>query len=117
MKKVILLILVCFLTGCLMKLGKDALPLMTDAQKQVVIEAETYTNQTTINDLTKAFGPPVKMGVGGVNPEWSIWHDGKETRMRAYFISGGLDKVHYMSLDPMWGYIIHYDENGARPEF
>ena len=114
MRVSLLIVLVVFFSGCALKTGKEALVLMSDDQKNIVRVIKGFSSDTTIQEISDKFGEPHNQGVGGINPSWKLMHNGKESRLRAYFITGGLNKIQYMSLDPFWGYSVYYDEQGSR---
>ena len=113
-RKVLLVILVMALSACGMKTGSDALALMNQGRKDTVEIMHGLTMSTTISDIKKILGDPSDMGISDLNPTWELLHEGKTTHLRAYFLTHQLNKVQYMSLDPMWGYTTYYDENGVR---
>ena len=113
MRKVTLILFVIFIAGCGMKTGEDALNIMSKDQKEIALLMKNFTRKTTVSEISNHLGEPSSGGVGGVNPEWTIMHGEKETRLRAYFVTNGLNKIQYISLKPMWGYTLYYNDNGA----
>lgn len=111
LKSLTLIFITLFIAGCDIKIGDDAIALMSQEQKNIVAVAKKFSATTTTDDITKILGRPYDKGVAGVNPQWNFKHGDHETRLKAYFISGSLDKVQYTSLDPLWGYSIYYDSD------
>ena len=100
-----------FLSGC-GTFGKDAIKLMDEVELEVLNQLRSYSIQTTEQDISKNFGPPIK-GAGTIRPSWEVVSGEQPKRVQAYFITGGLNKVHFLSLDPLWGYVIHYNSDGT----
>ncbi len=95
-------------------MGKDAIPLMTDEQVQILHTLREFNWSTNPDTLSKKFGDPVLERSNQI--AWEFNHKGKVTRVYAYYLTGGMDKIHYISMDPSWGHVIYYGENGIKGE-
>lgn len=115
MRILLVAIAVLSFSGCGMKTGDEALALMSPSQKKIVEFMLSLTSNSTIEDINSSLGSATDMGVAGANPSWELRHGESTTQLRAYFLTGGLNKVQYISLSPMWGYTVYYDETGAWP--
>ena len=114
MNKIIVILTIIVLTGCSMSTGEDALTQTNQGQKHTVEILHGFSFETKIDEISAILGEAKDMGMDGLNPTWELTHDGKTTHLRAYFIENQLVKMQYISIDPMWGYVVYYNENGVR---
>ena len=96
------------LVGCVaMKFGKDAIPMMEGRDIEVLETLREYTTHTTEEDIRKDFGAPKKDALTR-RPAWELSTKAGKRRIYAYFFNRRLTKIHYFSIAPKWGHVLHY---------
>lgn len=98
------------------KLAGNALELMTPEQNQTLLQLRSFTSKTTVKDISSLFGSPTNRKPGDITVGWEIDQDGDITYVKAYFLTGGLNKIQFMSLKPFWGYTLYYNDSGVTNE-
>ena len=117
MKKALTIVFLLGLIGAfLLASSGDALTLMTPAQKSTLETLRRFKSDTDKSEISNVFGNPVKSSLGETSISWEIDQDGNITRVKAYFITGELNKIHFISLDPFWGYTLYYSLDGVSHE-
>ena len=110
MNRTLLLSTSLFLVAsCGMKINEEALPLMNNGQLETVEILESFDASTTPEQIATRLGVDGTMGADH-RADFVLVHDGAESHVRAYYLTGSLDKIQYLSLDPMWGYNVYYSE-------
>ncbi|MCP4481984.1 MAG: hypothetical protein GY817_04130 [bacterium] len=117
MKKGLILIFVIGIIGSfLVNTSTDALALMTTPQKSTLETLRSFTSNSTKADISNEFGQPVKGAVGEVTVSWEMVQLEQTTRIKAYFLTGKLNKIQFLSLEPFWGYTLYYSKEGVSNE-
>ncbi len=116
-KKGLILIFVIGIIGVFIgNTSTDALALMTAPQKATLETLRSFTSNSTKTDISKEFGEPVKAAVGEVTVSWELVQLDQTTRIKAYFLTGKLNKIQFLSLEPFWGYTLYYSKEGVSNE-
>ena len=89
---------------------------MTAPQKETLETLRAFSSNTSERDISKIFGSPVKSDFNKTTISWELSQEGKTTRVKAYFLTGDLNKIQFISLEPFWGYTLYYSENGVKNE-
>lgn len=117
MKKSILLVFVIGLIGAFyLNASEDALTLMSAPQKSTLEKLRSFDTHTSKADISNEFGEPLNNTLNDTTISWEVKQDSKVTRVKAYFLTGELNKVQFLSLDPFWGYTLYYSKNGVENE-
>ncbi|MEH6396067.1 hypothetical protein [Pseudoalteromonas sp.] len=117
MKKGLILIFVIGIIGAfLVNTSTDALALMTAPQKATLETLRSFTSNSSKTDISNEFGEPVKAAIGEVTVSWELVQLDQTTRIKAYFLTGKLNKIQFLSLEPFWGYTLYYSKEGVSNE-
>ena len=111
LQRTLLLSIALFLSSCEMKIDDEALPLMNDGQRKTVEILELFDSATSPEQIATSLGVDGTMGAPH-RADFVLVHDGAESHVRAYYVSGSLDKIQYLSMSPMWGYSVYYTATG-----
>lgn len=76
----------------------------------------SFNTHTSKADISNEFGKPLSSTLNETTISWEVNQGFKVTRVKAYFLTGKLNKIQFLSLDPFWGYTLYYSENGVERE-
>ncbi len=89
---------------------------MTEHQKETLENLRSFNSNTTSDEISQMFGNPIKSTLADTTISWEIEQEGKVTRVKAYYLTGELNKIQFLSLDPFWGYTLYYSGKGVKSE-
>ncbi len=115
-KGLILIFVIGIIGAFLVNTSTDALALMTAPQKATLETLRSFTSNSTKTNISNEFGEPVKSAVGEVTVSWELVQLDQTTRIKAYFLTGKLNKIQFLSLEPFWGYTLYYSKEGVSNE-
>jgi hypothetical protein len=116
-KKTLVLVFIIGIIGALLaNASGNALTLMTPPQKITLETLRSFKSGTTKVQISNIFGEPVKSTIGETTISWEINQASKITRVKAYFLTGELNKIQLLSLEPFWGYTLYYSKEGVSNE-
>lgn len=115
-KGLILIIVIGIIGAFLVNTSTDALALMTAHQKNTLETLRSFTTNSTKTDISNEFGEPINVAVGEITLSWELVQLDQTTRIKAYFLTGKLNKIQFLSLEPFWGYTLYYSKDGVSNE-
>ena len=115
-KGLILIIVIGIIGAFLVNTSTDALALMTAHQKNTLETLRSFTTNSTKTDISNEFGEPINVAVGEITVSWELVQLDQTTRIKAYFLTGKLNKIQFLSLEPFWGYTLYYSKDGVSNE-
>ena len=96
--------------------SNDALTLMSIPQQETLETLRSFKSDSSKDDISNELGEPVKSEFLETTISWELIQLDQTTRVKAYFLTGKLNKIQFLSLEPFWGYTLYYSKEGVTNE-